>query len=159
MAEQEYKYKVNPSNDWEQIELVNYDRSVMKPTVEESLVAYLNIHDKELLKKEHYDIKDCISYISRMARERAKDNMAAISSEVVFKWAVNFFTSPLEKVEVKPIKPIVKPETEEEKKKKEEERQIAEQLRKAEEERKRIEAEEEKKAKEIAKNGLMLFDL
>jgi len=136
--------------------LLPYDESFAKGEISEILTRYITMYsNSEPEVKEHlsdgvHTMDDCVKYIREMARKSAKDGMAAICSDLVFKWLVHYYRcSVKEVIEKEPEKPTFTPSPDYEalKKKREEE----EAQRKAEE-------AEKKRKDEIAKNGLSLFD-
>lgn len=136
------------------IRLVPYDESVIKKTPEETISAYMELFKvtepevAENLKDGVHNVKDCFAYLRDMARKSQSNGTAMVHSDIVFKWAVNYFRSPVIEVEKKK-EPEYKPSVDFElmKKKREEE----EAKRKAEE-------AEKKRQEDINKNGLSLFD-
>lgn len=100
-----------------------------------------------------HSMEECMKYINDMARKQSNKGFAAVDSDLVFKWAINYYMSPVvtREKKVKITQPALRAETEEQKKAREE----AERQRKMEDERK---AEEKRKQEDLKKNGFSLFD-
>ena len=144
------------SFDEKSILLAPYDESYSKGTISEIISRYVNMYSanepevKEHLSDGVHNIKDCIKYIRSMAQKLAKDNMAAVNSDLVFKWAIHYYRCSVEEVvEKEPEKPAYTPSVDYE---------ALQKKREEEEAKKKAEEAEKKRQDEINKNGLSLFD-
>lgn len=155
------KYKVVEPLEFREndVPVVCYDESVIGDCEEQTIRNYMNLHVEEHPEvKENIDdgvhtFEACMKYIYEKVREwkgKSNDTMM-VSSDRVFRLAVNFYMSPVvekekkvEKAKPMPVTDWNSPEA------------VA---RREEEARKRREEEAEKKRQaDIQKNGLSLFD-
>lgn len=143
----------------EDVPVVCYDETVIGDCDEQTIRNYMNLHVKEHpevsgnIDDGEHTFEKCRRYIMEMVRkwkDKEKGDVMMVSSDRVFRLAVNFYMSPVVEKERKIVesKPAVSdwnsPEA------------VA---RREEAERKRREEELEKKREaDIRKNGLSLFD-
>lgn len=143
----------------EEVKLVPYSEDVMGDSHETTVRNFMKLYAREYPEADEamedgvHSFEECWKYVTDWARKKAKNGCAALSSDTVFRLAVNYYLSPVveeeKKEEPEAVIPVVQPSWDSPEARKA--REEAEKRRREEERRKKIE-------EDVRKNGALLFD-